>query len=310
MPAHAALSMAYSREQKQVDRLVQLKISVNEDGSKATVSLPGYSLDDIDRTGNVSVSRIQRLLSAVRIAAYHTPNLITGVSFLEYDTLTSDCLTFMASTKTEVSRDLYTLVNLPELPALQAEIQLGYVGTSSLNSIALLRNKANGHVLAQNVNQVVTVDKVKRKPTPIPDWWKTKYVPVVSGNQRLIVAPLQIPDKVYDYQIHVAWSDIDGYGHTNYVCYIRYCLDSAMDAVKKNYFSKFEDDILLYHVKDMQISYRGESAAGDVLSLKAWEDESNPYHLYFDIASKGKTIFQCGMLFHEPHAGLARATKL
>jgi acyl-CoA thioesterase FadM len=234
------------------------------------------------------------------MAAYHLPNEKTGATFLEYDKLTEDRFTFMASTKTEVFRELYDLVDQPTMPNLEAELQLGYIGTSSLNSVAILRNKDTGHVLAQNTNQVVTVLKTTRKPSPIADWWKNKYQPLVSGNQRLIVSPLNVPERVYHYTIHVGWSDIDAYKHTNYVSYIRHCLDTAMDGVDKGYFLRFKNDILLYHVKDMEISYKGESKAGDVLDVKTWEDADKPYQLYFDISNAGKTIFQCSMVFFEP----------
>ena len=243
---------------------------------------------------------MQKLLTGVRIAAYHVPNKDTGATFLEYDKLTEDRLTFMASTRTEFSHKLYGLVDSVKMPTFEAILQLGFVGNSSLNSIACLTDKEDGSFLAKNINQVVTVDKTTRKPTPIPDWWKNKYMPVVEGNERLIVPALEIPPKTYAYDIRVAWSDIDIYWHTNYLTYIRYCLDTAKDGIVKNYYAKFHDDILQYHVKSMDIMYRGESKAGDRLDVKSWENPDDPYLLHFDISVVGKTIFQNSMHFYEP----------
>ena len=52
--------------------------------------------------GNLNFYRLQSKLTAARFLAYHIPSKETGKSFLEYDVMTSDRYTFMASSKTEV----------------------------------------------------------------------------------------------------------------------------------------------------------------------------------------------------------------
>lgn len=237
------------------------------------------------------------MLTAVRFAAYHTHNKETGTTFLEYDKLTANTLTYMASVKTEFTRELYKLVDGLSMPTFEAELQLGYVGSSSLNSIATLKNIDTGEILATNTNQVVVVDKTTRRPTPIPDWWKDKYISFVAGNKRLIVPPLEVPEKFYTQNITVAWSDMDAYRHTNYSCYIRYCQDCVLDGHANGYFTKYQEG---FWVKSMDISYRGESMPGDQLKIKCWEEANNPYLLHFDISLKDTTIFQSSIMFFEP----------
>ena len=208
----------------------------------------------------------------------------------------------MASTCTEVSRELYRLPDAAKLPPLHTTVHLGYVGNSSLNSVAILTDKDTGKELARNVNQVVTVDKTTRKPSPLSDWWKEKYANSAVENERLIVAPIPIPDKSFSYEMKVPWSEIDTYKHTNYASYVRFCFDAAMDALQAGFYSKFTpgDDILRYHVKKLQIAFKGETKAGDILSVRTWENTENPFVLHFDIGKDGKTINQNTMEFYEP----------
>lgn len=112
-------------------------------------------------SGNFSIGRILQWLTTARLIAFHEPNPLSGKTFLEYDHITSDIYTFIASTKATVSQNLYSLLHEPlpnggKLPSLAVRIHLGYVGTSSLNTVATLINHETGDQLAYNVNQVVT----------------------------------------------------------------------------------------------------------------------------------------------------------
>ena len=198
----------------------------------------------------------------------------------------------------QVMRDYYDIPDLAKLPELVINLSLGYVGTSSLNSVTELVDKTTGKVYAKNTNTVVSVDKTTRKPTPLPDWWKEKYESHVIGNQRLINPPLKVPENVYNHRTTVTWSDIDGYRHTNYVVYIRFCFDAAMDAIHNGKLKGFDTDIALYHTKDMQALYKGESNAGQELNVALWQNELNPLKLHFDITRDGESIFQATLEFY------------
>lgn len=89
------------------------------------------------------------------MAAYHIANAQTGVTFLEYDRMTADRYTFMASTRTTVERAFYEHVDCAGgFPSLDIQLHLGYVGTASLNSVGTLVARETGTKLASNVNQV------------------------------------------------------------------------------------------------------------------------------------------------------------
>jgi len=98
-------------------------------------------------------------MTTARVIAYHEPNPTTGRTFLEYDQMTSDLYAFIASTKTTVSKDLYSLLHGPsgsKLPTLAVRLHLGYIGTCSLNTVATLTNYETGAKLAHNMNQVIS----------------------------------------------------------------------------------------------------------------------------------------------------------
>lgn len=240
------------------------------------------------------------MCTMARMVAYHLPDHKTGQTFLEYDKLTSNTYTFLASTQTEVSRDFYDLLDQASFPQLDLCVRLGYIGGSSLNSQCQVRELESGKVLANNTNTVVTVDKTTRKPTPVATWWKEKYQDHAFGNERLIIQAFTVPEKTSKYETRVPWSEVDGYKHTNYLSYIRFCLDAGMDAMTRGELSKFSGDIYTHHVKKMQTLYKGETKAGDVISISTWEDTEDPFKVRFDMKKDGATVFQCSMEFFEP----------
>jgi len=110
--------------------------------------------------GNFSIWQIVHWMATASIIAYYQPNPSSGKTFLEYDQLTSDLYTFIMSAKATVSKNLYSLLREPlpsgKLPTLAVQLHLGYVGTSSLNTVAMLMNHETGAKLAHNVNQVIS----------------------------------------------------------------------------------------------------------------------------------------------------------
>ena len=239
-------------------------------------------------------------MTACRFFAYHSPNPITQVSFLEYDKLTSNVLTFVASTHTRIYKPAYTLTEKEEAPCLAVSIKLGYVGSASLNTVATLADSRIGEVYAENVNQVVTVSKESRKPVPLAEWWKNKYSKAADATvSRLIIPAITVGTEHYTHTLKVAWDDIDGYQHTTYTSYIKFCLEAAMEACTHGFYSAIRTDVLKHHIHLMEISFKGETRAGDELTIKTWENEDDARQLYFDIAKQDSTVFQSSFTFHE-----------
>ena len=110
---------------------------------------------------------------------------------------------------------------------------------------------------------------------------------------------LEVPSEHYIYHRTVAWSDTDRYQHTNYISYLIFCYDAAMDAGKAGYFSNFHDDILLYHTQSYAMLYQAESLGGQELVCATWEDEVNKNKLYFSFKRGETLIYQCTIVFYE-----------
>ena len=262
---------------------------------------PGLTCD-LQFSGHINIRSLQSMLTAARFLAYHTKDEQTGCAFLEYDKLTEDKFTFMASTKVTVNKRLYELSRREELKrkqSLAVSLSLGYTGTSSLNSVARLYCPDTEDTYVDNINQVVAVSKTTRKPVPLDDWWKQKYQTYSVGTQPLVIPLIDIPSKTHVYEVKVPWTDIDNYKHTNYVNYIRYCQDAALDATFAEFYSKVKGDFLGYLIKEMLISYKGESVANDILEVKTWENVENPFILHFSIQKDGRTIFQNTIKLYE-----------
>ena len=207
----------------------------------------------------------------------------------------------MASTRIEFARELFEIQRRSEVvPELEVLLSLGYIGKSSLNSIATLKCRKTGAAFARNVNQVVVVDKATRKPTRIPEWWREKYSSAAVTGQPLIVPLIDVPhERAHAYDVKVAWSDVDQYKHTNYLSYVRYCQDAAMDACQVDHFTQIKGDFLLQHTKGMSICYKNETVANDRLLVHVWENEEDKLKLHFSISRQDAVIFQATFSFYE-----------
>ena len=82
------------------------------------------------------MTSLQELVTIARMCAYHENNPFNGNTFLEYDKMTSESFTFMATSSMQVSKSFHHLTKRIETPPeLALDLELGYVGTASLNSI-------------------------------------------------------------------------------------------------------------------------------------------------------------------------------
>ena len=100
--------------------------------------------------------------------------------------------------------------------------------------------------------------------------------------------------------MQVPWSDIDGYRHTNYIAYIRYCDNAAMDAMEHSFLTAFQGDIYDYEIKKISLLYQKESKAGEELCVSVWEDESSPYILHFHVDRDGERLLENTIEYYEP----------
>jgi acyl-CoA thioesterase FadM len=150
---------------------------------------------------------------------------------------------------------------------------------------------------------VALISKKDRKITRVPDEWKRKYASGAVQNERLVVPTDAIPTgpnkTVTRYDMRVRWNDTDGYKHTNYLSYIKFCFDAAQDAVVSGKYSAFHGDILRYNVKAIEVAYKAETRANDQLTVLSWEDDDDPYKLHFSMQKDDGTVaFQSRIEFY------------
>ena len=216
--------------------------------------------------GLLSIWQLQAFMTKVRMFAGHLPSDSTGETHLEIDKLTVDRFTFMGSVKSSIAPSYYSIPDMPRLPSLRGSVCLGYIGTSSFNAIATLNCADTGEVYVRNVDQVVSVDKSTRKPMPLPEWWRTKYAPMVVGIEPLVLPRFSPPETVHRYEYRVPWSDVDIYRHTNFSAYIRYCSDGATDGAYTGAYPSFTDTLSKYHIKDTSISFYNEGCSKNTIN--------------------------------------------
>ena len=203
--------------------------------------------------------------------------------FLDYAEIDKEAPIFTVSSNMYIEPHFHSLVGSNSTPELVVNLSLGHIGKTSWNSIAVLHDLREGRDLVKTSIQYVLVDRGTRKPKLLPNWWIQKYKEAVAEKERLVVKPLEKPDKCLEFDMKVTWSDIDNRKHTNYMSYSRFCLDAAMEATDKRYYSMFRDDILKYYMKGAEFRYTGESFANDQLRVYTWENVENPWKIHFDI---------------------------
>ncbi|CAH1794138.1 unnamed protein product [Owenia fusiformis] len=268
-------------------------VSMKGDGSEAYVILPGLSYYDFDRTGNPNIWKLQKLLSLARGIVYHDTTNSTGKPYVEYNEMIKDRFTFMASAEIELSDEFYKMAGSVQVP-LSVHVNLGYIGNSSILSMANAYHGVNNGWLIKSKNTIVTVDPETRRPKPLPSWWKEKYRPICSESGPFKKEKILKATNCYRYETKVRWSDTDRYKHTNQASYIYFCLDAATDASLSNFYENIQGDFCKYHIKKITMGYHGESVANDTVVIETWQMEDKDT-VHFQISKKGieNVIFQC-----------------
>ena len=77
--------------------------------------------------GNLSFHKLQSKLTSARFLAYHIPSENTGHSFLEYDVMTRERYTFMASSETQVLHKNVSRSQFGRVCAVQGNVKKYWV---------------------------------------------------------------------------------------------------------------------------------------------------------------------------------------
>ncbi|KAJ8308216.1 hypothetical protein KUTeg_013090 [Tegillarca granosa] len=268
-------------------------MEVNEDKVEAIVHHPGMSYADYDVNGQPRLWNVMRMVGSARWYSHHYPLDESGRTFRDYAEMTSDRLTFMVTSEFIMTKKMYDH-SIPKSP-LCVKVQGGYIGNTSMNSIATVTTATSEIELIRNTNQIVSINKSTRRPSPLPDWWKEKYTESAKNHKSLKIDKFEKADNAGFYQNKVAWSDTDRNLHTNFSTYVRFCIDAAHHCAKEGTLKHFEEN-LKNGINVVQLHFYQESNEGDMLDVYCWEDPSNSKKIYFDIHIGEKSIFQSIML--------------
>jgi acyl-CoA thioesterase FadM len=187
-------------------------------------------------------------------------------------------------------RDFYTKGNL--VNGIRQVVLPGYVGTTSYSTLNSMYHQLSGRLLAASVSQLVLVSRETRKPVALPEWWRELYKGMMPEVGSLSVKILDMPENTINYPLKVAWSDADGYRHTNMAVYIRFCMDAGAMASLNGKYNNFSGDLANIPMKRIISVYKGESTPGEELTIKTWEQEGRDDTIHFHIFRVDKLLFQ------------------
>lgn len=137
----------------------------------------------------------------------------------------------------------------------------------------------NGEKLAVAVASLALIDMTKRKPVEIPDYIKEQLEPARGEAVAYNFPPIdKIESCDYIYNLKVRHEDIDINKHMNNASYAQILFESVID--------RFENR---YELKSMDINFRGEAFAGDMLECMVKKSDSGIF-LHKIIAGDEKKI--------------------
>lgn len=160
--------------------------------------------------------------------------------------------------------------------AVRVHVFLAGVGNSSI-SLGQRIYSPSGKLLATNTVKLVRVDKINRRPVPLP--LENKHY--LQGRKQSTsdihyMQQLEKPGGLIPVKRTVMWSNIDIYQHSNHSAYIKYCMDAIMvTSSRPEYFSQLPRDIAQLRMRAMQMVYLGETSAGDTLDIYVWTEPSD-----------------------------------
>ncbi|XP_067686955.1 uncharacterized protein [Haliotis asinina] len=273
------------------------RLTVDETEKSAVIHTPGLSYEAIDRDGNPTMASVLRFVTTARIFATNHPLDDSGRTMFDFDQLFSDSMSFVASTEVISEKAVYD-TSVPKSP-LDVFYQLGYVGKSSLSTVASIVVPSTGKTILRNINQFVVVHKTSRRPKPLPEWWREKYGGIAILKEPLIIPRLQRPTDAVQYRINVAWINTDNYKHTNYTVYVDYCINALHYAIEKGCMGSITKDVVKRGIKSSRNTYIGESLENDELTIWVWASEQDDRTVHFDIQKLDQSVSQSTFVYHD-----------
>jgi acyl-CoA thioesterase FadM len=215
-------------------------------------------------------------------------------------------LVFNVTTQVSVSDAFYELYDKSERTPLLYKVYCDHLGKSSYRIVVEIRNSSTKELLVQSFTQSVTVDRVTRKSSPLPNWFRDKYRSHCTGSR--LVLPVVTNSNTHEVASYVGdvtlpFTDSDWYSHINVTSYIKYVIETAMEASDKGVFKGlFRGSLKMnYRAKTVFMEYLSEIRPGCTLTVSAWKMKEgvDKQKVHFDLTFQGKLICRAYVEFDE-----------
>ncbi len=164
-----------------------------------------------------------------------------------------------------------------------------------------LKLKDSGELVAQGVQEVVSLDLKSMRPVATPDYIIDSLRlenPRVFPHQKLPKFQLR-PESAFLIQRNVEWRDLDSQEHVNNANYVAFAEDAARRALAAVGWSPshFKNQDLVIANKRVQIQYQSSAAWGEKLDVVTQLVELNPaggiWYVQIERASDREPVARC-----------------
>ncbi|XP_048779913.1 uncharacterized protein LOC125683129 [Ostrea edulis] len=218
-------------------------------------------------------------------------------TFLDYYATFSDKFLYIGSMKLEVDQRFYTTPFL-HLP-FDILCKLLHVGKSSFSEIFDFTNRVSTHCFAQVSKQQIMVDPNTRQSMEIPLSWRDKYGKMSTGSPLIMKRLTRPATCILNVTHKIQASDIDSQGHTNFLSYIKLCIDVSKRVAVDGCYHRFSTRSLENGLKEFQIRYQNEVLLGEEVAVHVWEAADRTDQLCFEITKGPDVCIQATMAFFQ-----------
>jgi YbgC/YbaW family acyl-CoA thioester hydrolase len=163
-----------------------------------------------------------------------------------------------------------------------------------------LRLKGDDKLIAQGVQQVVTLDGQTMRPAPPPEALMENFL---IENPRLIpqnpLPKYQITGKLFKMEKQVEWRDLDTFGHVNNATYASYVENMIVRVLEAAGWSPsdFKSQDLVIQLRRFHIQYLSIATWGEILDLAAdlveLRAKGGTWYLEMKGAADGEPVARC-----------------
>ncbi len=172
---------------------------------------------------------------------------------------------------------------------------------SSYIAEATLTEEDTGNIVVVATLKLVCIDPDTKRSKSFPeDLFKTDTIPFLSDLGKVFppVIAEKEPTNSFISSIEVQPSDTDTQNHTAQSAYMKFALDGIAKAAREGVLSGIKDDVCFYRGHTAATLHLGESFAGDVLTVKVWENQENPLRIHCFIQKNGDNIYYSEIGFY------------